>query len=52
MNDVRQHHLELAEEMERTLRAFVEETRKPGPLTPPPLRDVEAEEVTEEGGAT
>jgi hypothetical protein len=43
VNDVRQHHLELAEHLEQTLHAFAEATRRPGPLQPPPLRDVEAE---------
>ena len=43
VNNVRQHHLELAEHLEQTLRGFVEATRRPGPLQPPELRDVEAE---------
>jgi arylsulfatase A-like enzyme len=43
VNNVRQHHLELAEHLEQTLRGFVEATRRPGPLQVPELRDVEAE---------
>jgi arylsulfatase A-like enzyme len=43
VNNVVQHHLELAEHLERTLRGFVEATNRPGPLQPPELRDVEAE---------
>jgi arylsulfatase A-like enzyme len=42
VNNVLQHHLELAEHLEQTLRGFVEATRRPGPLRPPELRDVEA----------
>jgi arylsulfatase A-like enzyme len=37
VNNVVQHHMELAEELERTLRAFVEATRRPGPLETPAL---------------
>jgi arylsulfatase A-like enzyme len=37
VNNVIQHHLEVAEELERTMRAFVAATRGPAPLTPPPL---------------
>jgi arylsulfatase A-like enzyme len=43
VNNVLQHHLELAEHLEQTLRGFVEATRRPGPLQPPELRDVEAD---------
>jgi arylsulfatase A-like enzyme len=43
LNDVVQHHPELAEHVEAVLRGFVEATRRPGPLQPPALRDVEAE---------
>jgi arylsulfatase A-like enzyme len=43
VNNVLQHHLELAEHLEQTLRGFVEASRRPGPLHPPPLRDVAAE---------
>ena len=35
--NVLQHHLELAEGLERTLRGFVEAARRPGPLVAPPL---------------
>ena len=37
VNNVVQHHLEFAERLEQTLRAFVEATGKPGPLEPPAL---------------
>ena len=37
VNNVRQHHHELIERLEQTLRAFVEGTGHPGPLQPPPL---------------
>jgi arylsulfatase A-like enzyme len=37
VNNVLQHHMELAEELEGTLRAFVEATRRPGPLVTPAL---------------
>ena len=37
-----QHHLELAERLERVLRDFVAATRRAGPLQPPPLPDPEA----------
>jgi arylsulfatase A-like enzyme len=37
VNNVRQHHLELTERLEQTLRAFVEATRHPGPLQAPEL---------------
>ncbi len=52
VNDVRQHHLELAEHLEQVLRDFAEAARQPGPLRPPMLRDVEAElaETAPEGG--
>jgi hypothetical protein len=43
VNDVRQHHLELVEHLEKTLHAFAEATRRSGPLRAPVLRDVEAE---------
>jgi arylsulfatase A-like enzyme len=43
VNNVVQHHLELAEHLEQTLRGFVEATRRPGPLQPPPLRAVDVE---------
>jgi hypothetical protein len=41
VNDLAQHHPELAPHLEETLRAFVAATRHPGPLTPPPLRTVQ-----------
>ncbi len=50
VNDVRQHHLELAEHVEQVLRAFVEASRAPGPLAYPELRDVEAESTEEAAG--
>jgi arylsulfatase A-like enzyme len=37
VNDVRQHHLELAEHFEQVLRAAVTACRQPGPITWPPL---------------
>jgi arylsulfatase A-like enzyme len=49
VNNVRQHHLELAEHLEEVLRGFVTATRRPGPLEPPPLRDGEAEPVQAQG---
>jgi AhpD family alkylhydroperoxidase len=45
LNDVIQHHPELAEHLAAVLREFVAATRRPGPLRPPELRDVEAEET-------
>jgi arylsulfatase A-like enzyme len=38
VNDLVQHHPELAPYLEETLRAFVAATRQPGPLIPPELR--------------
>jgi arylsulfatase A-like enzyme len=38
-NDLLQHHLEWAERLEKTLRAFVDASRRPGPLVPPGLFD-------------
>lgn len=43
VNDVVQHHLDLADNLERTLRAFVTATQESGPLQAPPLPDPEAE---------
>ena len=43
LNNVIQHHPELAEHVEAVLRGFMEATRRPGPLNPPELRDVETE---------
>jgi arylsulfatase A-like enzyme len=37
VNDVLQHHLDLAEQLERTLREFVTGSCQPGPLHVPPL---------------
>jgi arylsulfatase A-like enzyme len=37
VNNIRQHHLELAERLDQTLRGFIEATRHPGPLRPPEL---------------
>jgi arylsulfatase A-like enzyme len=48
VNDVLQHHLDLAEHLEQVLRGFVEATRRPGPLEPPQLRDIEAEAAPSE----
>ncbi len=45
LNDVIQHHPELADHMTAVLREFVTAARQPGPLRPPELRDVEAEEA-------
>ena len=42
VNDVLHHHAELAEGLERTLRGFVEATRRQGPLEPPPLPEMES----------
>lgn len=39
VNNLLQHHLDLAEHLERTLRGFVEAIPRPGPFTPPPLPD-------------
>jgi arylsulfatase A-like enzyme len=41
VNDVRQHHLELAEHFEQVLQAAVTASRQPGPLVLPELRDEE-----------
>jgi arylsulfatase A-like enzyme len=43
VNNVRQHHLELAERLEETLGCFIEATRHPGPLRPPELPNLERE---------
>jgi hypothetical protein len=37
INDLRQHHMELAEGLEQTLRGFVAAASTPGPLAPPAL---------------
>ena len=41
VNNVLQHHLELAEQLERTLRDFVTATCQPGTLSFPPLPETE-----------
>jgi arylsulfatase A-like enzyme len=43
VNNVYQHHLELTQHLEETLRGFAEVTRRAGPLQAPPLRDIEIE---------
>lgn len=43
VNNVVQHHLELAEHLEQTLRGFVKAAGRPGPVEAPVFRDVEAE---------
>jgi arylsulfatase A-like enzyme len=43
VNNVRQHHLELAEHLEEVLRGYAAASQRPGRLEPPELRDVEAE---------
>jgi arylsulfatase A-like enzyme len=48
VNNVLQHHPELGEILEQTLRGFVEATSRPGILLPPPLRDVEIEHAAPE----
>jgi arylsulfatase A-like enzyme len=50
VNDVVQHHPDLAEKLEQTLRGFVEAARRPGPLQPPPLPDAEGNLNPSEGG--
>jgi arylsulfatase A-like enzyme len=44
VNDLAQHHPELAPHLEETLRAFVAATRQPGPLAPPELGATRASE--------
>jgi hypothetical protein len=46
VNDVRQHHLELTEALEKTLRDFEQATRQPGPLVIPPLPEPNPAEPT------
>jgi arylsulfatase A-like enzyme len=43
VNNVLQHHLELADHLEQTLRGFLEAAARPGPLQAPELCDIEAE---------
>jgi arylsulfatase A-like enzyme len=50
VNNVLQHHLDLAEHLEKVLRGFVEASRRPGPLQPPELRDTEGESARTHGG--
>ena len=50
VNDVLQHHQELAEGLVRTLRGFVEATRRPGALEAPALPETEAGERPAEAG--
>jgi arylsulfatase A-like enzyme len=45
VNNVRQHHLDLAEHLEQTLRGFVEASRRPEPLQPPELPEHGAEQL-------
>jgi arylsulfatase A-like enzyme len=47
VNNVRQHHLELAEHLEAVLRGYAAASQRPGRLEPPELRDVEAERSDE-----
>jgi arylsulfatase A-like enzyme len=42
VNNVRQHHLELAEHFEQVLHGFVAAARRPGPLEAPALGNLEA----------
>jgi arylsulfatase A-like enzyme len=42
VNDVQQHHPQLTQSLEQTLKAFIEGARAPGPLTYPPLPAIEA----------
>jgi arylsulfatase A-like enzyme len=46
VNDVRQHHLELTEALEKTLRDFDQATRQPGPFVVPPLPEPTPAEPT------
>jgi arylsulfatase A-like enzyme len=50
VNNVVQHHLELAEHLEQVLRDYAAASHRPGPLEAPTLRNVEAAEA-QEGGA-
>jgi arylsulfatase A-like enzyme len=52
LNDVIQHHPELAQHVEAVLRGFVEAARSAGPLQAPQLRDVEAEAARAADGPT
>jgi arylsulfatase A-like enzyme len=46
VNDVRQHHLELTDALEKTLRDFEHATRQPDPLITPPLPELAPTEPT------
>jgi arylsulfatase A-like enzyme len=48
VNDVLQHHLDLAEQLERTLRDFVTASCQPGPLRAPSLPDSSSGDSTKE----
>ncbi len=50
VNEVRHHHLELAEGFEKTLRAFVAATCQPGPLDAPALPDESGGEEAQSAG--
>jgi hypothetical protein len=43
VNNLYQHHPELTQHLEETLRGFVAATWQPGPLQAPELRDIETE---------
>jgi arylsulfatase A-like enzyme len=45
VNNLVQHHLEHADHLEKTLRGFVEATRRPGHFVPPTLSDADSEGV-------
>jgi arylsulfatase A-like enzyme len=49
VNNVRQHHLELAEHLEEVLRGYAIASRRPGRLEPPELQDVEGERLKRDG---
>lgn len=49
VTNVLQHHLEVAEGLERTLRGFVEATRRPGPLAAPALPEKAPDAPTRPG---
>jgi hypothetical protein len=54
INNVFHHHGELAENLEQTLRSFVQATRQPGPLLAPELREMgellASEPISKAGG--
>jgi hypothetical protein len=47
VNNVRHLHLDLTERLKEAFRSFVEATRRPGPLQPPKLPDLELATVTQ-----